>query len=65
MNIIDKAVTFLKEVRLETKKVNWLTRDELTKYTLMVIGFIVAMALFFGVFDAGFSFLLEKYVLAH
>lgn len=63
MTIIDKIATFLKEVRMEVKKVNWLTRQELVRYTLMVLGFIVAMAAFYGVLDAGFSYLLDKFVL--
>jgi preprotein translocase subunit SecE len=64
MNIIDKIKTFLKEVRLEVKKVNWLTRKELTNYTLMVIGFILAMAVFFGVLDFSFGQLLNHFVLS-
>lgn len=63
MDIIAKITTFLKEVRLESKKVNWLSRQQLLSYTLVVIGFMVAMASFFGVFDYGFSLLLQKFVL--
>ena len=63
MDIIAKITTFLKEVRLETKKVNWLSKDQLLNYTFVVIGFMLAMALFFGVFDWGFAFLLQKFVL--
>jgi len=50
-------------VRLETKKVNWLTRQELLNYTLLVIGFMLAMGFFFGSLDYGFSLLLQKFVL--
>jgi len=63
MDIIGKITTFLKEVRLETKKVNWLTRQELLNYTLLVIGFMLAMGFFFGSLDYGFSLLLQKFVL--
>ena len=63
MNIINWIIKFLKEVRLETKKVNWLTRQELLNYTLVVVGFMLAMALFFGAIDYGFSLLLQKFVL--
>jgi preprotein translocase subunit SecE len=63
MKIISVAATFFKEVRLEVKKVNWLTRSELLNYTLLVIGFMLAMGAFFGALDYGFSYLLQKFVL--
>ena len=63
MDIISKIITFLKEVRLEMKKVNWLTRQQLIKYTLVVIGFMLVMATFFGTLDWGFAALLQKFVL--
>ena len=62
MNIIGSTTTFLKEVRLEAKKVNWLTRKELIQYTLLVIGFMVVMAMYFGALDAGYSFGLEQVI---
>ena len=65
MNIIGSITTFLKEVRTESKKVNWLTRKELIQYTALVIGFMLVMALFFGVLDAGFSAALEQVVFNH
>lgn len=65
MNIIGSITTFLKEVRLEAKKVNWLTRKELVQYTVLVIGFILVMALFLGLLDAGFSAGLEQILFNH
>ncbi len=61
-NIPSKIVTFLKEVRLEMKKVNWPTRDETVKYTLIVIGVSVATAIFLGGLDFIFTTLLNKFV---
>ena len=63
MAIIAKIKTFLKEVRLEAKKVNWMTRQQLLDYTLMVVGFMLAMAIFFGSLDWVFAALLQKFVL--
>jgi len=63
MDIIGAIIKFLKEVQVEVKKVNWLTRDQLVNYTLLVIGFMLAMALFFGSLDYGFAYLLQKFVL--
>lgn len=63
MDIIGKILTFVKEARLEVKKVNWLSRQQLLNYTLIVIGFMLAMGLFFGTLDYGFAYLLQKFVL--
>ncbi|PIP22268.1 MAG: preprotein translocase subunit SecE [Candidatus Nealsonbacteria bacterium CG23_combo_of_CG06-09_8_20_14_all_39_25] len=62
-NIPTKIITFLKEVRLEMKKVNWPTRQETLKYTLIVIGVSVAVAVFLGTLDFIFTTLLNKFVL--
>ena len=62
-NIPNKIVTFLKEVRLEMKKVNWPTRQETIRKTLIVIGISVAVAIFLGTLDFIFTTLLNKFVL--
>lgn len=61
-NISQKTTTFLKEVRLETKKVNWPTRNETIRYTLIVIGASLVVALFLGGVDFGLSFILNKII---
>ena len=63
MNIFAKVVNFLKEVRLEMKKVNWPTREETIRYTLIVVGISLAVAMFLGGLDILFQFLLKKLVL--
>ena len=62
-NIPNKIITFLKEVRLEMKKVNWPTRQETIRKTLVVIGISVAVAAFLGTLDFAFTTLLNKFVL--
>jgi preprotein translocase subunit SecE len=57
-----KIMTFFKEVRLETKKVNWPTREETLKHTLIVIIFSVVVAIYLGGLDFIFSVLLNKFV---
>jgi len=61
--MITKIITFLKEVKLEIKKVNWPTRQETIRYTLIVIGISAAVAMFLGVLDFIFTTLLNKFVL--
>jgi preprotein translocase subunit SecE len=60
-SILNKISTFLKEVRLEMKKVNWPSRQETIQYTLIVIGVSVAVAIYLGGLDFLFSFLLNKF----
>lgn len=57
--MFSKITTFLKEVQLEMKKVNWPTKEQTVRYTLMVIGVAVAVAIFLGGFDFIFSRLLD------
>jgi len=63
MKILDKLSAFLKEVRLEMKKVNWPTRKETIKYTFIIVGLSLAVAAFLGGLDFIFSFLLNRFIL--
>jgi len=62
-NIPNKIVSFLKEVRLEMKKVNWPSRQETIKYTLIVIGVCLAVAVYLGGLDFLFTNLIERLIL--
>jgi len=62
-NLPSKIITFLKEVRLEMKKVNWPTRKETIKYTLIVIGVSIGVAVFLGGLDFIFTTILNKFIL--
>ena len=61
--MFNKLVTFLKEVSLEMKKVNWPTREETIKYTLIVIVASLAVAIFLGGFDFIFTTLLNWFII--
>jgi len=63
MNIANKIKTFFKEVWTEAKKVDWPTRQETFRYTLIVIGISVAVAAFLGILDFGFLKILGKFIL--
>ncbi|MBU1136751.1 preprotein translocase subunit SecE [Patescibacteria group bacterium] len=58
-----KGIEFLKEVRLELKRVTWPTREEAIKLTLIVIGFGLVVAAFLGGLDFLFSYLLNRFVI--
>jgi len=61
--IFPKIISYLKEVTIEAKKVNWPTRKETFKYTLIVIGVSIVVAILLGGLDLVFIFLLNKFIL--
>ncbi|OPZ82695.1 MAG: preprotein translocase subunit SecE [bacterium ADurb.Bin429] len=50
-------VRFLKEVKAELKKTNWPTRNELTKYVVVVMTTIIVVAIFLFLMDKAAQFL--------
>jgi len=63
MNILNKLTNYLKEVKVEIKKVNMPTKQETIKYTLIVIGLSLVIAIFLGGLDFMFTFLVSKFLL--
>ncbi len=62
-NLINRITTFLKEVKVELKKVNWPTKQETINYTLIVIGVSLAVAIFLGGLDFVFTWILNTFIL--
>jgi len=60
--VVKKIVIFLKEVKMEMKKVNWPTKKETIRYTLIVIGISIAIAIYLGGLDFIFTTILNKFV---
>ncbi|AIQ20792.1 MULTISPECIES: preprotein translocase subunit SecE [Paenibacillus] len=54
--------SFFTESWSELKKVRWPSRKELKNYSLIVLGTIVVMALYFWVLDIGISALIETII---
>lgn len=54
---------FLNESRQELRHVNWPTRKEGIRLTLIVIGISVGLAIFLGIFDFIFSYLIKTFVI--
>jgi preprotein translocase subunit SecE len=62
VNIFNKFTGFLKEVRVEMKKVNWPSRRTTFKYTLIVVGVSLAVAAYLGSLDVLFTTILNKLI---
>lgn len=60
---MSKVITFIKEARIELKKVNWPTKKQTINYTLLVIGVSLAVAAFLGSLDYLFSYLLKVFII--
>ena len=54
-NIIQKSIQFLREVKVELKKVTWPSRKQTMGSTAVVIVLVIIIALFLGLVDLGLS----------
>ncbi len=54
-NIVGKSIQFLREVKVELKKVTWPSRKQTMGSTLVVIILVMIISLFLGVVDIGLS----------
>jgi len=55
-----KIATFLREVKTETKRVNWPTREETIRYTLIVVGVSLVVAAYLGGLDIIIRFIIKN-----
>ena len=62
-SLFGKILLFLKEVQLETKKVNWPKGQDTIKSTVIVILFSVAVAMILSLFDLVFTSLMKRFIL--
>lgn len=63
MAIIARLKSYLQESRQEFRRVNWPTREETIRLTLIVIGISLAVSFYLGALDFIFKFMLEKFIL--
>ncbi|MBI2582842.1 preprotein translocase subunit SecE [Candidatus Azambacteria bacterium] len=61
--MFQRVIQFLKEVRVELRRVNWPTREEAIRYTLIVIGVSLAVGVFLGGLDFVFATILNTIIL--
>ncbi len=60
---MDKVIQFLKEAKKELLKVNWPSKEQTIKYTLIVIAISIATAAFLGGLDWFFETLLKTFII--
>lgn len=60
---MNKLWQFVKESRAELRKVNWPTRAQTVKFTGLVIGVSLAVAIFLGTLDYMFEYILRTFVI--
>ena len=58
-NFVEKALQFLREVKVELKKVTWPSRKQAMGSTLVVIILVMIISLFLGVVDISLSSLIQ------
>jgi preprotein translocase subunit SecE len=59
---MNKLWTFVKEARAELRKVNWPTRAQTVKFTGVVIGMSLGVAIFLGGLDYLFEYLSRTFI---
>lgn len=58
-NFIQAAIQFLREVKIELKKVTWPSRKQTIGSTAVVIALVLIISMFLGVVDIGLSNLIR------
>ena len=58
-NFLQKSMQFLREVKIELKKVTWPTRKQTMGSTMVVIILVAIISLFLGMVDLGLSSLVR------
>lgn len=58
----ERIKNYFREVIQEFRHINWPTRQEATRLTMVVVGISLGLALFLGVLDGIFRFALETFI---
>jgi len=59
--MFERIKIYIQESFREFLRVNWPTRAETARLTLIVIAFSIGIAVFLGILDFGFTYLLNKF----
>ena len=60
---MQKMIEYLSEVKIEAKKINWPSREQVTRYTLIVIAVSAFVAVLLGGLDFIFGIFFRKIIL--
>ena len=60
---INFIIRFLREVKIEMKRVNWLSRKQVINYTILVLALSIVTGIYLGGLDLFFQWILSKFVL--
>lgn len=60
--MFNKLINYLKDVRLEMRKVDWPTRKEWVRHTIMVIVVTLVVAIILSAFDLIFTGALRQII---
>ncbi|TSC56534.1 MAG: preprotein translocase subunit SecE [Parcubacteria group bacterium Greene0714_21] len=63
MNAFSRIVEFLKEARVEAKKVAWPSKKQVVRHTIVVVALSLFVAVILGAFDFIFATILERFIL--
>lgn len=63
MTISQKINIFFKEVWVEMRRVSWLTKKDVVRYTLLVLGITILVAFFLGGLDFIFTEIIKKLII--
>ena len=55
-------ITYIKEVKAETKNIKWPTNKQVINYTIIVVVLSLVLALYIGALDAFFAKLLANII---
>jgi len=58
----NRFIDYLISSRAELKKVAWPTRDEVIRFSAIVIAISLAVALYFGIVDYALNFVVEQVI---
>ncbi len=60
---VEGIVTYLREVLIELKRVEWPSRREATSATIVVVVVLVLMAIYLGAFDYLYTFMVKRWLI--
>lgn len=60
---MQKVIQFFIGAKAELTKVSWPSRKELIRYTILVVVISLLVAMFLGLLDMFFSYLVESFLL--